>query len=70
MNTATCEQSEISYSGLWLALVNMLITIVLVLRRSFVIKRILKNICFITEKKERHICSLSEISQGPPLGIM
>lgn len=49
MNTATCEQSEISYSGLWLALVNMLITIVLVLRRSFVIKRILKNICFIKE---------------------
>lgn len=49
MNTATCEQNEISYSGLWLALVNMLITTVLVLRRSFVIKRILKNICFIKE---------------------
>lgn len=48
-NTATCEQNEISYSGPWLALVNMLITTVLVLRRSFVIKRILKNICFIKE---------------------
>lgn len=49
MNTATCEQNEISYSGPWLALVNMLITTVLVLRRSFVIKRILKNICFIKQ---------------------
>ena len=49
MNRATCEQNEISYSVLRLALVNMLITTVLVLRRSFVIKGILKNICFIKE---------------------
>lgn len=49
MNRATCEQNEISYSVLWLALVNMLITTALVLRRSFVIKGILKDICFIKE---------------------
>lgn len=32
MNRATGEHSEISYSGRWLVLVNMLITEVLVLR--------------------------------------
>ena len=49
MNRATREQNEISYSGPWLALVNMLLTTVLVLRRSFGMKGMLKNICLIKE---------------------
>lgn len=49
MNRATGEHGEISYSGRWLVLVNMLITEVLVLRKSLVIKGLLKNTCFIKE---------------------
>jgi hypothetical protein len=44
MNAATGEKNSVSYAGPRLAVVNMLTTEGLALRRSLVIKGILKNI--------------------------